>query len=309
MTDEGLVQVIAPSFTGLAPGLPKSIHELVSDVMEDVRAVRKESTNRQGGYNFRGIDAVVNAVGPILRRHRVTVMPHKVKSVEYATVVVGQNKTTMSSVRVVMVYRWRGPAGDHLDTQVPGEAFDSGDKATAKAMSVAYRTLFLQGLTLPTDEPDPDSHTYQQTGQVTPEMERDLGRWRGEVSAAGTNRVKLGDLWQRMRAEWENVPWSQDRLEILQPAIDRAREAAQNPAPAAAPVRSGAAEGEDTGEAELIAQQAREWDDAWRRQLKAATDGRDVPAVRALIKKAMEARAKHLADEGRTVLDGWRTQK
>ena len=44
---------------------------------------------------------------------------------------------------------------------VAAEAFDSGDKATAKAMSVALRTFLLQLLALPTDEPDPDSFTYE----------------------------------------------------------------------------------------------------------------------------------------------------
>jgi hypothetical protein len=36
--------------------------------------------------------------------------------------------------------------GDHIDTETPGEAFDAGDKATAKAMSVAFRTCLLQAL-------------------------------------------------------------------------------------------------------------------------------------------------------------------
>jgi hypothetical protein len=43
-----------------------------------------------------------------------------------------------------------------------GEAFDMGDKATAKAMSVAYRTCLLQALTIPTDDPDPDESSYEQ---------------------------------------------------------------------------------------------------------------------------------------------------
>ena len=40
---------------------------------------------------------------------------------------------------------------------------DSGDKATAKAMSVAFRTALLQALALPTDEPDPDSQSYERS--------------------------------------------------------------------------------------------------------------------------------------------------
>jgi len=43
---------------------------------------------------------------------------------------------------------------------VCAESMDSGDKATAKAMSVAYRTALLQTLCLPTDDVDPDAETY-----------------------------------------------------------------------------------------------------------------------------------------------------
>src|SRR5690606_34079164 len=44
-----------------------------------------------------------------------------------------------------------------------GEAMDSGDKATSKAMSVAFRTALIQALALPTDEPDPAESTYQRS--------------------------------------------------------------------------------------------------------------------------------------------------
>lgn len=40
---------------------------------------------------------------------------------------------------------------------------DSGDKATAKAMSVAFRTALLQALCLPTDEIDPDAESYERS--------------------------------------------------------------------------------------------------------------------------------------------------
>ena len=43
------------------------------------------------------------------------------------------------------------------------EVVDSGDKATAKAMSVAFRTALLQALCLPTDEPDPDASSYERS--------------------------------------------------------------------------------------------------------------------------------------------------
>jgi hypothetical protein len=67
----------------------------------------------------------------------------------------------MGHARVQVDYVIHGPAGDSLPASAPGEAMDSGDKATAKAMSVAFRTLLIQALALPTGEPDPDSHTYE----------------------------------------------------------------------------------------------------------------------------------------------------
>ena len=57
-----------------------------------------------------------------------------------------------------------GVDGSTLTATVAAEAWDTGDKATPKAMSVAFRTALLQALALPTDEPDPDSHTYVREG-------------------------------------------------------------------------------------------------------------------------------------------------
>ena len=65
------------------------------------------------------------------------------------------------NARLVVTFSVYGSEGDPITGTVAAEAFDSGDKATAKAMSVAYRTFLLQLLCLPTDEPDPDSFTYE----------------------------------------------------------------------------------------------------------------------------------------------------
>lgn len=142
------------------PDLP--VHHAVAAVMAQVQAVAKAERNDQQNFNFRGIDAVVNAVGPALRAHGVVVTPELLE-LERSTVEVGRNRTPMGHVAVTVRYRFIGPQGDHLDAIVPGEAMDSGDKATAKAMSVAFRTALLQGLALPTDEPDPDATSYERT--------------------------------------------------------------------------------------------------------------------------------------------------
>lgn len=136
------------------------IHERLLAVMNDVQAVGKHDRNSSQGFNFRGIDAVINAVGPAFRKHGVFVLP-TVTSNLYSQVEVGKNRTPMGHARLEVEFAFVASDGSQVDAVVPAEAMDSGDKATAKAMSVALRTALLQVLALPTDEPDPDASSYE----------------------------------------------------------------------------------------------------------------------------------------------------
>lgn len=136
----------------------KSVVECLADVMADVRAVRKSERNQAQKFNFRGIDSVVNAVGPSFRKHGIVCVPN-VKEHRLESKSTGNGKS-VNFVSVNVEYRVFGPSGDSISGVVVAEAFDFGDKATAKAMSVAYRTFLLQTLTLPTDEPDADAESF-----------------------------------------------------------------------------------------------------------------------------------------------------
>lgn len=148
-----------------------AIQEALADVMAAVRSLAKdekyEGNRASDSYNFRGVDSVMNALGPALREARVILLPHLVSST-HETVLIGRNQTPMGYSKVTVRYRFVGPRGDHLDVQVPGEAMDSGDKAIAKAMSVALRIALLQTFVLPTDEPDPDSEKYERSTPQEP---------------------------------------------------------------------------------------------------------------------------------------------
>lgn len=137
-----------------------TIQDCMTRVMADVREVGKTGRNTQQNYSFRGVDTVVNAVAPALRAHGVIVLP-RLEHVEYVDFLSGQKQTPMIGCRVIVHYEFVGPGGDKLVATVPGEAMDSGDKATAKAMSVAFRIALLQALALPTDDVDPDASSYE----------------------------------------------------------------------------------------------------------------------------------------------------
>jgi len=131
-------------------------------VMADVQTIAKRDKREAGdgagkGYLFRGVDTVINAVGPALRRHGVLVLPEEIVTIEYRET--RTSKGTVMQECIVRV-RWSviGPSGDRLAGTIEsaGQANDTGDKATAKAMSVAQRVLFLTSLHVPTDDPTID---------------------------------------------------------------------------------------------------------------------------------------------------------
>ena len=138
------------------------IAQALSEIMKAVGGIAKKDKNTAQGFNFRGIDAVVNAVSPALQKFGVVVIP-SVEEYEYQTVEIGRNRTAMGHVKVKVSYTFIGANGDAIKATVVGEAMDSGDKATAKAMSVAFRTALLQSLALPTDEADPDAQSYERS--------------------------------------------------------------------------------------------------------------------------------------------------
>lgn len=170
----------------------KSVFEAFAAVMADVRSIEKGDQNTQQGFKFRGIDAVMQAVGPVLRSHGVFIIPtgQELKSETYQT----RNGASMRNVTVTMQYRVYGPGGDFFDGGSFGEAADAGDKAVTKAQSVAYRTFLLQALTVPTGDVDPDAHTHERAAPRNPELDA------------------ANDARGRMLADLKPYGWTGDKL-------------------------------------------------------------------------------------------------
>lgn len=172
--------------------------------MREVQGLGKHQRNTgPNGYAFRGIDAVMNAVGPALRDAGLVVLPD-VREFHYGELLTGKDRRPMGHARVVVAYTFVAPDGSSLTCSAPGEAFDSGDKATPKAMSVAFRTALLQALCLPTDEPDPDESTYERA--ETPEdviLRHHAGDQAAAVAAAATHGLNLAE--PKARADYAAI--------------------------------------------------------------------------------------------------------
>lgn len=204
-----------------APAAPPSIVAALVEVKRAVGAVGKDGRNVDHGYNFRGVDTVVNAVAGALIDNGVLAVP-RLQEMHRETVEVGRNRTPMALVTVRVAYEFHGPAGDSLVVAVPGEAFDSGDKAVPKAMSVAYRIALLQLLTLPTHDVDPDAQSYERSPAPGVATESPLLAEIGRL--ADTLRVERAAILSKWAELYPGRDIRTGTDEELAPFLDRLRD-------------------------------------------------------------------------------------
>lgn len=136
----------------------KNIYETITAVMAEIGAVGKDSRNEQQRFMYRGIDAVMNAINPALIKHKLFVVPEimEQKREERHTAKGGNLIYFICTVK----YTFYAEDGSSVSATVIGEGMDSGDKATNKAMSIAFKYACFQVFCIPTEEmKDPDAET------------------------------------------------------------------------------------------------------------------------------------------------------
>lgn len=138
----------------------KNIFQSVNAVMSEIGAVGKTSKNAQQGFMYRGIDAVMNALQPALIKHGVFVVPEILEQArEERTNAKG---TTLIYSVCKIKYTFYAEDGSSISATVIGEGMDAGDKATNKAMSIAFKYACFQVFCIPTEEMvDPDAECHE----------------------------------------------------------------------------------------------------------------------------------------------------
>ena len=126
------------------------------------QGISKGRSNHQQGYKFRGIDDVLNTLSSALVDAGLVILPRCTERevVERATAKGGAlfNVTCRVEFDLVSV-----EDGSKHTVATFGEAMDSADKATNKAMSAAYKYLALLVFCIPTEatpENDADFSTH-----------------------------------------------------------------------------------------------------------------------------------------------------
>lgn len=155
------------------------IYKAIAAVQADLAksGITKSSRNQQQGFMFRGIDAVYNALAPLLAQHNLCILPRCIERefVERTT----KNGGVLFYITVKSDFDFVSAIdGSKHTVTTYGEAMDSGDKATNKAMSAAYKYAAFQAFCIPTEgdnDADGTTHDLAPSGEAaTPSVPVEL---------------------------------------------------------------------------------------------------------------------------------------
>lgn len=142
--------------------MSNNVYQLISAVAGELahEGISKDRKNQQQGYQFRGIDDVYNALSPIMSKHGLVILPR----------ILSRELTERQSAKGGVIFSVTVEAefdfisshdGSKHTVKTFGEAMDSADKATNKAMSAAYKYAAFQAFCIPTEgDNDADSTTH-----------------------------------------------------------------------------------------------------------------------------------------------------
>lgn len=218
------------------------IHEQLPKVMGAVGAVGKTKKNQQQGYQFRGVDDVVAHVQDVMAEHGITCVPFVVE--REREVVQTKNGGTMASVRLLVDHHFIAGDGSEVVARTLGEAMDSGDKASNKAMSAALKYALTETLLIPTYEVDRD--TEEASPELAPASKAEQAgveqRLRASTVDLWTKRVQGSQTLVALQAvlgEFAKAVQDTAIREALRPVCE-ARKAQLQPAKASPPRAQGA---------------------------------------------------------------------
>lgn len=175
--------------------------------------VAKSHYNRDQKFHFRSIDDIYNALAPLLVEEGLLILPRALSRTasQHPT----KNGGTLFYVVVEVEYDIVSAEDGTLHTiKSFGEAMDSSDKATGKAMSSAYKSAVLQAFCIPTASQDADAESPEvgavagpaepspQPGKTASAARSFAGRALDELMAATRQKVGACDSEAGLNLLW-----------------------------------------------------------------------------------------------------------
>lgn len=171
-----------------------SIYSSMLSIQEELTAITKDQRNGQQGWKFRGVDDVMNTLHPILVKHKVFACP-KVLDIQRTSTTTSKG-SCLNYATATIEYNFYDESGESISVTVVGEGMDSGDKATSKALSIAYKYAMFQTFCIPTED-DPDKDVYEAAVPTNDDIalkKMDISLWLAEKQLNEQQRKMLEEL-------------------------------------------------------------------------------------------------------------------
>lgn len=171
------------------------IFKQICAVMSEINAIGKDRKNQQQNFQYRGIDDVMNEMHGVLAKCKVFVVPEVLEEARTT----GKTKSggDMFYTRLKIRFTFYTEDGSSVQSVVIGEAMDTADKASNKALSVGLKYALLQVFCIPTeDEKDPDAQSPEPKpgtmgGSLPPQVQTVKDAFNGEVVQVKRTAPKL----------------------------------------------------------------------------------------------------------------------
>lgn len=179
----------------------KKVYAAISAVARDMATtgISKDRKNAQQGFNFRGIDQVYNALAPALVNHGLVILPR----ITERTVTERQTKQggVLFYVVVKADFDFVSTEDGSIHTVTTyGEAMDSGDKATNKAMSIAYKYAAFQAFCIPTEETaiDADAEVHHVQPAAADQILAEFTQYASTENDSKALQERYATTWSRL---------------------------------------------------------------------------------------------------------------
>lgn len=190
-----------------------SVYKAISAVAKDMAEVgiSKDRENKQQGFAFRGIDQVYNALAPMLAKHGLVILPR----ITERTVTERTTKTGGVLFYVVVKAEFDFVATEDASKHTVvtyGEAMDSGDKATNKAMSIAYKYAAFQTFCIPTEQTaiDADAEVHHITPQAAEDALKEFADKASIAQSVAELQAAFKDAWPKLGGSKEHEARAQE---------------------------------------------------------------------------------------------------
>lgn len=183
--------------TKITTGVP-AVYAKIAAIQADLArtGISKSRRNQQQGYQFRGIDEIYDALSPLLAANGLCILPRMVSREVVERTTAKGGALFYVTVEAEFDFIAAEDGSVHV-VRTFGEAMDSADKATNKAMSAAYKYAALMAFAIPTEgDNDADATTHEVQSRGGTQTVKGESRQRQPVGMSDASFSKISGLLQ-----------------------------------------------------------------------------------------------------------------